>query len=201
MKWDTDRIVSVSAMLVGVCSLFIVLYQTALISEQQKASVLPYLMIAYNSDNDGAFLALRNLGLGPARIERISVRRGGSNFDGDPYAYYATLPDVKVPAEHVYRDRVLPGMLIPSGSVWQMLGSRSSQQMSGELLRTFALVAVQDPVPLHGSSANTTADPADGADRRSAPTAAEKAVLEIDYASVYGERWRVRSDRVVPERL
>ncbi len=192
MKWDTDRIVSVSAMLVGLCSLFIVLYQTALISEQQKASVLPYLMIAYISDNDGAFLALRNVGLGPARIERISIRRGGSKFDGDPYAYYATLPDMKVPADHVYRDRVLPGMLIPSGSVWQMLGSRNSQPMSGELLRTFALVAVQDPVPSRGPTADSPG---------SADTAAEKAVLEIDYASVYGERWRVRSDRVVPERL
>lgn len=32
MKWDTDRIVGFSAMLVGVGSLFIVLYQTALFS-------------------------------------------------------------------------------------------------------------------------------------------------------------------------
>jgi hypothetical protein len=31
MKWNTDRIVSLSAMIVGVGSLFIVLYQTALI--------------------------------------------------------------------------------------------------------------------------------------------------------------------------
>jgi hypothetical protein len=29
----------------------------------------------------------------------------------------------------------------------------------------------------------------------------DRAVLEIDYASVYGERWRLRSDRVVPEPL
>jgi len=76
MKWDTDRIVAVCAMLVGLGSLFIVLYQTKLISEQQKASVLPYLMIAYNSGDAGAYVALRNVGLGPARIDRISVRHG-----------------------------------------------------------------------------------------------------------------------------
>lgn len=191
MKWDTDRIVALCAMLVGVGSLFIVLYQTALIREQQKASVLPYLMIAYNSGDTGAYIALRNVGLGPARIERISVRRGGSSFDGDPYAYYATLADTKVPADRVYRDRVLPGMLIPSGITLQMLGSPNPTLMAGELLRTFAFVAVQDPVPSHGPTADAPA----GAD------AADKAVLEIDYASVYGERWRVRSDRVVPERL
>jgi hypothetical protein len=29
----------------------------------------------------------------------------------------------------------------------------------------------------------------------------EKAVIAITYASVYGDRWRVRSDRIVPEKL
>ncbi len=191
MKWDTDRIVGISAMLVGLGSMVIVIYQTALIREQAKASVLPYLMIAYNSGDTGAYIALRNVGLGPARIERVSVRHAGRVFDGDPFAYYVTLSDAKFPADKVYRDRVLPGMLIPSGTTLQMLGSVNPRQMDSELLRTFAFVAVQDPVPSHGV---TAAPPAGGA-------AADKAVLEIDYASVYGERWRVRSDRVVPEPL
>jgi hypothetical protein len=29
----------------------------------------------------------------------------------------------------------------------------------------------------------------------------EKAIIEIVYSSVYGERWRLRSDRFVPEQL
>ena len=201
MKWDTDRIVAVCAMLVGLGSLFIVIYQTALISEQQKASVLPYLMIVYNSGDAGAYIALRNVGLGPAKIERIRIRRGGSSFDGDPYAYCATLTDVQIPADKVYRDRVLPGMLIPSGTTLQMLGSPNPKPMAGELLRTFAFVAVQDPVPSHGPSAETAADATADRPPGSATPAADRAVLEIDYASVYGERWRVRSDRVVPEKL
>ena len=28
-----------------------------------------------------------------------------------------------------------------------------------------------------------------------------KAVIEITYSSVYGEHWRIRSDRMVPERF
>jgi len=138
MKWDTDRIVSISAMLVGVGSLFIVLYQTALLREQAKASVLPYLMIAYSSGDTGA-------------------------------------------ARHA-----------DSGLTLQMLGSPNGTPMAGELLRTFAFVAVQDPVPSHGPTADALPSKAGAED---------KAVLEIDYASVYGERWRVRSDRVVPEPL
>jgi len=196
MKWDADRIVSISAMLVGVGSLFIVLYQTSLMREQAKASVLPYLMIAYNSSEAGSYIALRNVGLGPARIERISVRHDGRVSDGDPFAYYAALSDAKFPADKVYRDRVLPGMLIPSGLTLQMLGSVNPRQMNSELLRTFAFVAVQDPVPPDGSTADPPA--VDGAAGKGS---AEKAVLEIDYASVYGERWRIRSDRVVPEPL
>ena len=187
MKWDTDRIVSISAMLVGLGSLFIVLYQTTLMREQAKASVLPYLMIAYNSGNDGSYIALQNEGLGPALIDRIRVIHQGKAFDGDPYAYYASLgDDAKMPPNNVYRDRVLPGMLIPAGSKpTNMLGSVDPSQMRFELLRTFHFVAIED-------------GPSSGEGSAPAP---EKAVLEIEYSSLYGEHWRVRSDRVVPEPL
>lgn len=185
MKWDTDRTVSISAMLVGLGSLFIVIYQTALIREQQKASALPYLMIAFNSGDAGAYIALRNVGLGPAKIEHIRVRHQGHAVDGDPFQYYAAREGTAVPADKLYRDRVLPGMLIPSGTVLNMLGSPNASLISAELLRTFQFVAVQD-APWSGEGAT-------------APS--EKAVLEIDYASVYGEHWRVRSDQVIPTPL
>jgi hypothetical protein len=179
-KWDTDRIVSISAMIVGVGSLFIVLYQTALIREQQKASVLPYLLIEFNTTHDGSYIAVRNAGLGPALIERIQVIYENKTFEGDPYAYYNSLEHDK--ASGVYRDRVLPGMLISAGQTLNMLGSVDPAAMQAELLRTFSFVAVGD------ESAAADAPP-------------DKAVLEIEYASVYGEHWRVRSDRVIPEAL
>jgi 2-dehydropantoate 2-reductase len=50
-------------------------------------------------------------------------------------------------------------------------------------LRTFQFVAVEDGRP-----------------RGRLGDFPEKAVLEIEYSSVYGEHWRVRSDRVVPNR-
>jgi hypothetical protein len=184
-KWDTDRIVGLSAMLVGLGSLFIVIYQTALVREQQKAQALPYLLIAFNTNDTGSFIALRNVGLGPAMIEHIRVLHAGRTFDGDPFAYYSALEDAKVAADSVYRDRILPGMLIPAGTTTQMLGSVEPSRMRSELLRTFEFVAVPEPASIADPSA----------------VHADRAVLEIDYASVYGERWRVRSDRVVPEPL
>jgi len=77
-------------------------------------------------------------------------------------------------------------MLIPAGGdPKNMLGSVDPAQMRSELRRTFKLVAVDDTPSSGGGSA--------------API--DKAALEIDYASVYGDHWRVRSDRVIPERL
>jgi hypothetical protein len=119
-------------------------------------------------------------------IEHVRVRHAGQILDGDPWAYYASLPDAKVAPNNTYRDRVLPGMLIPAGGEpTNMLGSVEPFGMKPELLRRFQFVAVEN-----------TPGSGDG----SAPQP-EKAVLEIDYASVYGEHWRVRSDRVTPERL
>ena len=186
MKWDTDRIVALCAMFVGVGSLFIVLYQTALIQQQQKAQVLPYLLIAFNTSDKGSYIALRNVGLGPALIEHVRVHHAGQTFDGDPWAYYASVTDAKVSPNNTYRDRVLPGMLIPAGGEpTNMLGSVDPSSMKPELLRRFQFVAVENTP---GSGDGSAAQP-------------EKAVLEIDYASVYGEHWRIRSDRVTPERL
>jgi hypothetical protein len=45
MRINTDRLLSLIAMLIGLGSLFIIVYQTALLREQQEASALPYLMV------------------------------------------------------------------------------------------------------------------------------------------------------------
>jgi hypothetical protein len=82
-------------------------------------------------------------------------------------------------------DRIMPGMLFPAGRTTRMLGSTHRAQMFSELLRTFEVTGI----------------PAGWAREASGPARADKAVVEIEYSSVYGDRWRVRSDRVVPEPL
>ena len=92
-RWSTDRIVSLSAMAVGVCSLFITLYQTYLTREAQSASVLPYLAFGITSTNDGAYLTLRNDGVGPARLESVQIHFNGQTTDVDPYRLLPLPPD------------------------------------------------------------------------------------------------------------
>jgi hypothetical protein len=81
MKLNTDRIVSLSAMAVGIGSLFIIVYQTHLIRESQHASVLPYLMVAINSNDSGIHVTLSNAGIGPALIEDVRVLFQGRQLE------------------------------------------------------------------------------------------------------------------------
>lgn len=88
MRLSTDRIVSLSAMAVGVSSLFIILYQTHLMRQEQRASALPYLMFAIDANEAGIHLTLTNAGLGPALIEDVRVVHSDREFEGDPHDYF-----------------------------------------------------------------------------------------------------------------
>ena len=69
-KFDTDRVISISAMVVGIGSLFTIAYQASLMRQAQHASVLPYLYIAVNANEQhGVRLVLTNSGIGPALID------------------------------------------------------------------------------------------------------------------------------------
>jgi hypothetical protein len=185
MKLDTDRIVSLSAMVVGVASLVIAVYQTQLARQSQHASVLPYLyfQLAYPPDA-GVSLFLTNSGIGPALIDDVRVRYRGQETVADPYDFYLGLhPEVE--AMNFGVDKVLPGRLIPAGATIQMIGTsvEDAERMQTEFVRLFDIAEVPKAWV---QKAGATAD---------------RAVIEVIFSSVYGDRWRIRSDRLVPERM
>jgi hypothetical protein len=185
MKINTDRIVSLSAMAVGIGSLIVVLYQTQLMRQSQRASVLPYLTIGLHSDRDYVSILVSNDGVGPGLIQDVRVEQSGRVVAGGAYDFYTRLhPD----SGRLSVERLLPGRLMPAGSTAQLLAlsgdAPARTAFLGELLRTFDIAGVP---------ANWYA--AVHVDRPGA------AVVTITYESVYGERWRVRSDRTTPERV
>src|SRR4249920_2629507 len=130
MAINTDRIVSLSAMVIGISSLLLTFYQTYLTREAQHASALPYLMIAINSDNDGAFIVVRNGGLGPARIDDVRIHHRGKTFASDPYDYFLGVqPDRDSRGLSV--DRLTPGRLIPAGESIRVLGMVGEERIRG----------------------------------------------------------------------
>jgi hypothetical protein len=182
--WDTDRIVALSAMAVGLCTLFITLYQTCLTRQAQGASVLPYLVFAINTTDAGAYVTLRNDGVGPAMVEDVRIHYRGRDFQQDPYDFFLE-HQAGAPSAGLTVDRVMKGRLIPAGATIQMLGSMGGPQrvpMLNELLRLFAIAEVPKAW-LVGAGATGT----------------DKAVIEVTYTSVYGDRWRLRSDQAVPQ--
>jgi hypothetical protein len=183
-RWSTDRIVSLSAIVVGVCSLFITVYQTYLTREAQSASVLPYLAFGITSTNDGAYLTLRNDGVGPARLESVRIHFQGQTTDVDPYDFFLA-HRTGPPPPGLSVDRLTPGRLLPANSTIQMLGvSGGAERVKtlGDMLRLFA-IADAPPSWLDELQARS----------------GDKAVIDIVFSSVYGDRWRIRSDRPVPQ--
>jgi hypothetical protein len=187
MRFNTDRVLGVTALLVGAGSLFIIVYQTALMREQQKASALPYVMLGMQVNNERSYVFARNTGIGPALIEDVVVRYQGRELRQDPYEFLLDVRPESVKNDGLSVDKLMPGRLVPAGEWINMLGSEGNgQQMAGTLLDVFDIGEV----------------PQAWYDERGIPKSGpDKAIIEITYQSVYGDRWRVSSDSVVPQPL
>jgi hypothetical protein len=183
-RWDADRIVGLTAIAIGVFSLFVTVYQTYLTRQAQSASVLPYLAFGVTSNDNGAYITLRNDGVGPARIEAFHIHHKGRTRDVDPYEFYlASKPDA--PMGRLAVDKVTPGRLLPANTTIQMFGVSGGPDrplILAEMLKLFALADVPRAWLVSIGAVDS-----------------EKAVMEVVYSSVYGDRWRLRSDQLVPQ--
>jgi hypothetical protein len=85
-------------------------------------------------------------------------------------------------------DRLIPGRLVSAGEAVLMLGTEGEGApiLLGEFLKLFDL----------GDAPQSWYDGVEAP--KSGP---DKAIIEITYRSVYGDRWRVMSDTVVPQAL
>ena len=85
--WNADKIVGLSAMSIALFTLVVLLYQSHILDKQyeltvkqQKASVLPYLLLGPSLQEDKFVITLQNKGLGPAFIEGLYVKENDSVF-------------------------------------------------------------------------------------------------------------------------
>ena len=114
-KYHADRIVSISAILVSLGTLFIIVYQTNLARKAQKAQVFPYLTIALSISEGDYRIMVANTGLGPALIKSVEVVTGEEVFEGDPYFFAREQLGEDLPGiERLSHDMIMPGRLIPA---------------------------------------------------------------------------------------
>lgn len=173
---NTDRIVSISAIVVALGTLIMIIYQSSLMRESQHASVLPYLHIGLSLNENGAHVFLQNRGVGPAVIESITVQTDNETADGDPLDYLAAHETAVTGEMIVSVDRLMPGIMLPAAHHMNMLSVKKHN-----------LNQLQSTFLVNGMSQNELKP--------------EAAIIHIVYSSVYGERWRASSNRIVPERL
>jgi hypothetical protein len=118
----TEMLVALTATVVSVCALVATFYQTYIMRQQYYAEIWPRLDLAHgwrlNHDQPFYRLTIRNLGVGPAIIRKVTIKRGKRVFNDlsalakavaqenqldkqkDPYANYMDLmPEMVIPQQ------------------------------------------------------------------------------------------------------
>lgn len=117
---------------------------------------------------------MTNSGLGPAIIKSVRVRDSLGTVEGGVLPYIEERLGTKVDSFRGYNtDLLMPGRLIPDEESLRVFRHSNKGKLGNYLSETFHF----------------------------AFTEAKPAVIEIEYESVYGDRWRVRSDEYTPQAL
>lgn len=75
-------LIAVLAVLVSFSTLFVYIYQSNLMKQQQKMSVWPYLTHGLSWGGDYLTINLLNKGIGPALVKSVSIRDGDNELEG-----------------------------------------------------------------------------------------------------------------------
>lgn len=170
--WNSDKITSISAMLISVMTLIVLVYQTNIMRDEQRLSVFPYLSINRAQTGTPNFaIVLHNNGIGPAFVESVKVMYKGKDYQMDlPNFLFKHVPEADS-IDNLFHSNIYPGMLIPAGNKFNILEIDNSQEDSNKLLKLFGKLMKED------------------------------FDFEIIYRSIYKERWKLTGMSSMPEQL
>ncbi len=175
--WNSEKVMSSSAIFISLVTLIAMIYQSNLMREQyelarqaQFASTMPYLMMSNtNGNGPNHTLTLRNSGLGPALIDSVIVEYQDSVYYTDlPNFLYDNIPETyDIPS--LYYSNLWPGQLMPAGETLNMLQVIDSQESTDSLLSLLSRLTTLK--------------------------------CRIIYRSVYNERWEINTEQLQPVKL
>lgn len=166
-KFDTSKITAYAAMFISLITLVTFIYQTRLMHEQSRLSVMPRLGFNEATSHTDSSLTVQyqiwNKGLGPAIIESVSIIYQGEKIDG----HFNNFLSEKFPA--------ITELTSSNSSVYLSKGSTISEDESVTLIKMV--------VP----SANAAAF------RAILEPLVENNEIDIEliYSSIYNNRWQV----------
>lgn len=105
-------LIAVFAVLVSFSTLFVYVYQSNLMKQQQKMSVWPHLSYGPSWGTDYFTINLINKGIGPALVTSATIRDGDTDLDGT-HSLMSLVPDsLKVSFSY---SSVFPGQVLMAG--------------------------------------------------------------------------------------
>lgn len=84
LKFNTEFLVALSAILVSLITLFVYIFQARIMQEQKYASVWPYIEWDMTISSEGFQIAVTNKGIGPAIIKATEWKLDGEPITGSP---------------------------------------------------------------------------------------------------------------------
>ena len=121
---DPRTLISFSAVLLSVCGLFISIYETSLIRQQQRAAVWPRVEVGPSLSDSSFAIRARNVGVGPARVRSAALRHRGAYVSGWP----ALLRAVGLAPEQVaLQTNLLNGRVLKPAEESTLIGVTQSQ--------------------------------------------------------------------------
>jgi len=171
--WNSDKIVSFSAIFISIATLYITINQYNATIEQQRLSVLPYLTgINFASGTPDFAYVIENNGIGPAFIESVKVTYQGKTYEGDLYEFMVSNFRSEVDSlPATIHSNIFKGMMIPAGAKILHLQVNGSQKDTDRLMKLLRKLNE------------------------------ERMDFEIIYSSIYKERWRLNLNEEVPQKL
>ncbi|MGB5458511.1 MAG: hypothetical protein WBM91_13115 [Eudoraea sp.] len=178
LKWNSDKILSLSAMSVSVLTLIIFIYQTNLMSKQNYLSILPYVQISTSDDKaENTFsLDIKNHGVGPAIIESVIIYYKGEkhdlrDYDNYLYNYLKSEMPVLDSVKFFSSSTLDKGIAIPANSSYNVFSVQDSEK-DYNLLTTSLEELLRNGLR-----------------------------YEITYRSIQNERWMIYNNSEGPEKL
>ena len=179
-KINADRVVSVSAIVVSVATVIMIFYQTNLMRQEQKSSVMPSLSIGYGKQGSNPIkerIYVQNYGLGPAFIEDIMIIDSTGKYNVDLHDYFKKINSNEgvIGIRHFFE-----GLIIPKNEGMTLYLKRSDSTSQVILSNYFDFAYTVDGMPSDNPN---------------------KAIIEIYYKSVYDDHWMISSDKSIPKKI
>ena len=169
--WSSEKLLSISAIIVSISTFLMFAYQTDLIRKQQYMSVYPYLQFDnYHNYSSKYKYVLTNKGIGPALVTSSKISINGKIENKDLATYLGENIILARDSINFTTSSIDKGMLIAQNETIELvkLIGGNNINSSAKLLKM-----------IHNDSLNYI----------------------IEYESIYGEKWRISVKDDMPERV